>query len=481
MLKDEKKPYITVNPKMKTRFTLYPASHLSEVDFEPYQDGKLIRSSFFDRIIDTYLYFTGFYIRDTLTDEIIGGKAGAVDFAIPHYFAYHAWRWWTQDPIRTWGGILITIPLGILCSVLFIIKTILSIALTIACVPFVGFVHLFYLDTYLDIKESLKKLIIAVEDTNDVDVSHSAESDKDLIEAEPEHDEIINKPLTQFSFEEGFVKAATYHSQTDKKEYPHLIEHVPSFRPFLSNFYSKIQLVEDQKQKLYIKVTKPPETHSSTEAETKTFFIKVDPKNSKPLRQALHLNIFGITSYLENKMNDQGVSDLDRVHDALMPKQKRNSQHKYFTLTEEQKKEKLTYWAEKLDKFKGNSELNDIVTLRHLCLYAGLLRKSSTVGTRAQQLLRDHLPEYINRLHEDITIQPAHYLTLQLIIVHFYIKNDDYTNAASACANILNYPNSHEVPNYHDYEELATKQLRYIDNQDKSQSKMYDRGSNINP
>lgn len=145
---------------------------------------------------------------------------------------------------------------------------------------------------------------------------------------------------------------------------------------------------------------------------------------------------------------------------------------KNVTLTGEQKEQQLIRWAGKLAKYENNSEINDIIVLRNVCMYAGLLRQSSTVGNRSQKLLRDYLPEYINRLGEDLTVPPAHYLTLQMIIVRYFIKNNDYINAANACANILNYSKSHDVPNYQYYEQLATKQLRYIEDQDKGQLAM---------
>lgn len=318
MLKKDEPEHITVNPKIKRSFTLKPAAHLYEVDAEQYYDGKLIRSTFEKRLLDTYLFFSGGFFRDTQTDEIIGGKTGLLDFIIPHYFLYRAWMWWSKNPTRAYAGFIITIPLAMITYTLGIIKIVLSFLLSLVSTPFIGLTHWAYLEQYLELKQSIKNLMITIENPTDIEDTQNSEAEEVSVESTKN-----NKPLTYFSFKEAFIDTKTYQAEKHVKKYPHLIEAVPSFRSFFSNMNSKISLIEDNNKDLYIKVSKPPETQASTEShyKNKVFFIKVDAENSEPLQQALHLNIFGITTYLENHRNSQNQPYIELVQEALVSKE----------------------------------------------------------------------------------------------------------------------------------------------------------------
>ncbi len=357
---------ITVNPNHIRRFTLNPGDHFSEVDTDRYHDGKLIRSSFGNRLTDTYLYFSGLFYNDTKTGDVIGGKAGVLDFIIPHYFVYRAWLWWTKVPARAVAGFFITLPLGILSLTLAITKHILAFTLTLLSIPLVGLAHLVYLDKYRNSRDTIKNLMITKEDPTlleEPQPSESEDSTEELqvvsdakpveqgkkpgifkklfskkeeskVEAEPAPKKALKKakkppkiveekPLDLFQFQDGFLDRDIYYQGGHRIDKPHFIETVSSYKEIFSNMNNKSELVQDYKNNLYIKVTRQPEAQNvdASMNKDKIFFIKVDPENPQPLREALHLNIFGITSALENKKNDQGKSDLDRVEEVLVSKQ----------------------------------------------------------------------------------------------------------------------------------------------------------------
>ncbi len=362
MSKKGERVLTTINPNQLTRFTLNPAAHFSEVDTDQFKDGKQIRLSFGNRIIDTYLFLAGIFYRNSNTGEIIGGKAGLLDFILPQYFLSRAWMWWTKVPARAVAGFVITIPLAILDIALYVTKFILAITLTLLSLAIVGIAHLVYLDKYRNSRETIKNLMITKEDPTlleEPQPSETEESSEELqvesvakpleqqkkpgflksffskkeeskVETEPApkivHKKakkprkiVEEKPLDLFQLKDGFIDEDIYYQQGHHTDEPHFIERVASYKEIFSNMKAKSELVQDYKNNLYIKVSKPPQASSSDESMNKDriFFIKVDAENPQPLREALHLNIFGITSALENKKNEHGQSHLDRVEEVL--------------------------------------------------------------------------------------------------------------------------------------------------------------------
>lgn len=352
----------TLSADQLNSYTLNPAAHFYEVKEPEFKDGKLIRESFGNRFIDWVLYLTGAFYKNKETKKVIGGKSGFLDFIIPHYFVYRALLKWTENKPRAIAGFLITVPLALLSLFLYVAKQIVGVVVAILSLPFLGIAHNKYNKQYKQMRDNvLQNLKITKEDptaekmvekqvVEEVKVeTGKQENQGEAAKQKPkglrkifskrkkklseETRETMDSPSTPpktekrtvtrqfaapvetFNMGEAFMHESTYQMLYDgfnpkpfKESHPHFIQRVESYKPLFSEVLPsqhRAVLVEGRDNNTYIKVYTPElrvdeETQQQviTEKEGHTFFIKVDSENAEPLKQALHLNMFGITSNL---------------------------------------------------------------------------------------------------------------------------------------------------------------------------------------
>lgn len=272
---------LNVNPDLKTRFTLNPAAHLTEVETKHYRSGRMIRSALSTRYQDAFIFLAGAFHGPFCEEE--GGQAGVLDFVIPHYFLYYLMLAWQ----RVRAPFLIYLPiyllLGIIDIAVSIVQKIVAVCLYLISLTFIWIVDQVYNKKYLEKKPLILEELMV---TYNID-------NNDLFPLQ----EIIN-PETEDSFSD------------DNLNYNIVEGKVLSYKDIFSNLEA-INTTEiiSKNENNYIKISGPAKND---------FFVKIDPENPEPLQTALQLNIFGITRSLE-KDYSQGVAALERVENFMMP------------------------------------------------------------------------------------------------------------------------------------------------------------------
>lgn len=263
------------------KYSLNPASHLSEVDVKAYMNSRLFRSTIGTRCLDTFIFIAGAF-HGEMFDET-GGQAGILDFIIPHYFTYRLLSFITHLHFSTLMEILLIVPIiliGIVNFLLSVLQKTIAFGLFLLSVPSIFIVDAFCQSTYNERKNLIKDLMI-----------------------------FTNSPTELFPLQELINTNFEIDDTTDIFE-PRVVlpdvGTVLSYKDIFSKLNATTGLFEEDGN-LYIGVVR---------SESDKFIIPVDPANPEPLRSALYLNIFGITHSLE-KSSQFDVSDLRYVENAL--------------------------------------------------------------------------------------------------------------------------------------------------------------------
>lgn len=125
--------------------------------------------------------------------------------------------------------------------------------------------------------------------------------------------------------------------------------------------------------------------------------------------------------------------------------------------------EELNYWAIQLSKQKKSDGEYYLKVCRKLVFHASFLITSSSVGAKANKLLNNYLPEYIERANEDKNIKPKTYLSLRLLFVDFLMDRGEYNKAINACNEILHFRDIYKVLDYEAYQREAKILLKLIE------------------
>ncbi len=271
-----------ISPELKYKFTLNPAAHLSEVEWKPYRHGRVIRSTLGTHCQDAFIFIGGAFYGE-LFDET-GGQPGILDFIIPHYFVYCALHTLMKSNFNSvWLNILQIagfVILGIINLTLSVLQKTLALGLFIVSFPIIKIVDVVCNSIYIEKKELVKNLMIC-------------------------HAEVGNEiPLENiFSPEPESV------DDDSKEEVTGLASgKILSYKDIFSDLTATTQLVRDDNDNLFINVAR---------SETDVFGIRVNSEDPEPLRNALYLNIFGITRSLETTSTFGDISDLHTVENVL--------------------------------------------------------------------------------------------------------------------------------------------------------------------
>lgn len=266
-----------------SEYSLNPAHHLLEVDFRAYNGSRLFRSSLGTRCLDTFVFLSGAFHGELF--EETGGQVGLMDFFIPHYFSY---RLLSLIMKANYHGsifleilsIMLGVVIGLINIVLSLLQKTIVLGLFLLSLPAILIVDALCQSTYNQRKNVIKDLIVFTHHPH---------------EAFPLQ-ELINPTLEIDDSADIF----------EPQRVTFKIGKVVSYKEIFSTLNTATGLVENNGN-LYIEVS-----HS----ESDKFIIPVDPTNPEPLRNALALNIFGITRSLE-KSSQFAASDLQYVENAL--------------------------------------------------------------------------------------------------------------------------------------------------------------------
>lgn len=272
---------LNINTELLNKYTLNPAAHLSEVDSAAYKYGRLYRSSLDTRCLDTFVILAGCFHGELFDDT--GGQAGFLDFLIPHYFSHRLLSTIIdsnhQNIILDLLLILPVIIVGVTNLILSLLQKTIALALFLLSFPIILIVNAIFQPSYNEKKDLIKDLMISVKGGY----------------TEFPLQEIINPALELDIDIDGVDKVADFD-----------MGKIVTYKEIFSKSEMTTKLIQ-KGDNLYIKLT---------QSDTNKYYIRVDSDNPEPLKNALYLNIFGITRSLERSAKF-GVTDLQYVENAL--------------------------------------------------------------------------------------------------------------------------------------------------------------------
>ena len=183
-----------------------------------------------------------------------------------------------------------------------------------------------------------------------------------------------------------------------------------------------------------------------------SLFILLRLSGSGDLSTALIMVLVGVG--LNHYLKGSGLPEANHVNrheNAKKTNKKEGGRHKDSEETKDEGRRRyLAKWKEELE-----TNPNNIVALRKVCLYTGFL-------SCTDEDLGKLLPQYFVRCNEDIDIPPIQYVHIRRLNIDYFDSINELWRVELSCCEILEYDRGDEASGYRIAKQIAKSKLSEI-------------------